>query len=250
MAKYTIQLRNVANIYGEDEVKSWFTDYELSDYLTADKISTISSAGLWTKEKLANLIYDEYYMSEIGFETPYLFKQRTKAKMRKIMDKYLPLIYTISLDYSPIKTLEEVETYTGVGTKKDNGTSSINTTNGTTVNSSSGVTATNSGLTVNSDTPQGEISKTEILAGKYASNTSAAETSTQTNDTSTSTSNATGTNTGTTSNNQDTTNNYTRTKTGSIDKDYSDLIYKYRKNIANINEQIIEDLSILFMGIM
>ena len=34
MARYTMELREMISTFGEDEVKSWFMDYDLSDYLT------------------------------------------------------------------------------------------------------------------------------------------------------------------------------------------------------------------------
>lgn len=89
MARYTIELRNVMMICGENEVKSWFTDYELSDYLTDDEIAVIAARGTWSKEKLAQAILDHYYMYEIGFETPALFKHQAKVFMRELMEEKL-----------------------------------------------------------------------------------------------------------------------------------------------------------------
>ena len=48
MAKYSIQLRNLIELVGEETVKSWFSDYELSDYLTAEEIAVINERGTWT----------------------------------------------------------------------------------------------------------------------------------------------------------------------------------------------------------
>ena len=39
MAKYTIELREIISTFGEAEVKKWFKDYELSDYLTPEEIN-------------------------------------------------------------------------------------------------------------------------------------------------------------------------------------------------------------------
>ena len=41
MAKYSVELRKIIDSRGEEEVLSWFTNYELSDYLTADEIAVI-----------------------------------------------------------------------------------------------------------------------------------------------------------------------------------------------------------------
>ena len=70
MATYSIEMRELVSTFGEDEVKGWFMDYELSDYLTADEIEVINARGTWNKEKLAQKIIDHYFMREIGFETP------------------------------------------------------------------------------------------------------------------------------------------------------------------------------------
>ena len=101
MAKYTLQLRSLCKIYGKDTVESWFSDYELSDYLTQEQIETIENAGLWTKEKLAKKIVNHYQMYEIGVETDNLFRENAKNLMNEIMEEYLPLIYSKAI-YSKI----------------------------------------------------------------------------------------------------------------------------------------------------
>ena len=60
MSKYTMELRELFDpikfnppIYTREQVEAFFTDYELSDYLTENQIETVLSAGLWSKEKLA-----------------------------------------------------------------------------------------------------------------------------------------------------------------------------------------------------
>lgn len=203
MSKYTIELRNVIMIYGEETVKGWFMDYDLTDYLTPDQIETIETAGLWTKEKLADKIINHFYMREIGLETPALFKLKLKSMMDEIMEEYLPVIYSTAIKYDPLVNVDYTETYTG--------------------------SDTNSGdsLSVQSDTPQGEISKTEILAGKYASSTGASE--------ATNTSNQ----------------NYTKNVKGNsgVSATAQRMIMQYRENIRTTTKDIIEKLEPLFMGI-
>ena len=97
MSKYTIELRNIIMIYGEETVKGWFMDYDLEDYLTPDQIETIETAGLWTKEKLADKIINHFYMREIGLETPALFKAKLKVMLDEIMEEYLPVIYSTAI---------------------------------------------------------------------------------------------------------------------------------------------------------
>lgn len=229
MARYTIQLRHVIDIFGEETVKEWFMDYDLSDYLTDDEIAIITARGTWSKQKLAQGIIDHYFMSEIGFETPALFKHQAKVFMREIMEEKLPLIYSASIEYDPLVNVDYSESYTG---NTSNTTSGSNTASST--SSSSG-----SGLTVNSDTPQGQITKANILNGTYASSTGANETSNSLTDSSSNTSS--GSETGQ--------NSYTKRITGNsgVSSTAQKLIQQYRDNIIMINRDIIKDAGTLFM---
>lgn len=219
MARYTIEFRNVIDMFGEEVVRGWFEDYELSDYLTDEEIAVITSRGVWSKSKLSQAILDHYYMYEIGFETPALFKHQAKVLMRELMEEKAPLIYSAAIKYDPLVNVDFTESYTG--------------SNGSTSTSNS--TSSNSGLTVNSDTPQGNISKSAILGGAYASSTGANETSNQVNDTT----NATGT------------NEYSKRVKGNsgVSATAQKMIQQYRDNIIMINRDIIKDMNSLFMAI-
>ena len=166
MSKYTYELREVVSTFGRDEVKRWFSDYELTDYLTPEEIQVIEDKGVWSKDQLAERIIDHYFTREIGTDAIGQFMLFIKDKMREIMETYAPIIYSSSIKYDPLVNVNYSETYSG--------------TSGSNSNSSS--TSSNSGLTVNSDTPQGQISKSEILQGKYASSTGANETENNIND--------------------------------------------------------------------
>lgn len=219
MARYTIELRNVIMICGEEEVLSWFKDYNLSDYLTDEEIAVITARGTWSKDKLAQAIIDHYYMNEIGYETPALFKHQAKVFMRELMEEKAPLIYSAAIQYDPLVNVDYTETYEG--------------TTGNTSTSES--TSIGSGLTVNSDTPQGQISKNAILQGNYASSTGANESENNVNDSSE------------TSGTQD----YTKRIKGNsgISATAQKMIEQYRQNIIMINRDIIKDVGTLFMSI-
>lgn len=154
MATYTIELRKVCDIYGRDEVENWFKSYNLEDYLMPEQIAQIEKFGIWTKEKLAKKIVDHYYMREIGFETPALFRHYAKLRMNEIIEKYLLLIYSRFFEYDPLSSVDYTETYTREISSKgeNNGTSNSNSNS----NSSS--------LTVASDTPETNINKNDLLA--------------------------------------------------------------------------------------
>lgn len=211
MAKYSIELRALIETFGRDEVKSWFTDYDIADYLTADEIKTINERGTWSKDKLAELILDHYYICEIGFETPALFKHYAKVAMREIMEEKLPLIYSAAIKYDPLVNVNFKETYTG--DNKDTSTTNSN------------------GLNIDSDTPQCKINKAKILAGDYASSTSGSE--------------------NTSNNNSQSSQNYVKTTVGNsgVSATAQKMIEQYRENIIMINRDIVKDLATLFMGI-
>lgn len=219
MARYTIQLRNVIQLFGESTVKSWFSDYELTDYLTDDEIAVITARGIWNKDKLAQSIIDHYYMYEIGFETPALFRHQAKILMRELMEEKAPLIYSASIEYDPLVNVDYSETYSGTSSGASNSSSS----------------ATGSGLNVQSDTPQGQISKATILAGNYATSTGANESSNSITDQSSNSGNQ----------------SYTKSVKGNsgVSATAQKMIQQYRDNIIMINRDIIKDMNSLFMGI-
>ena len=207
MSKYTTELRFIVQNTSLEEVEGWFKDYELSDYLTAQEIAIINDRGTWTKDKLASLIVQHYWMREIGLETVELFKHQAKVAMAEIMEEKAPLIYSASFQYDPLVNVDFTETYTENTSQDGNA----------------------DGLNINSDTPQGQISKTRILAGEYATSTGASE----------GTSHSEGTQT------------YTRKQKGNSGAltTAQALVRDYRKTIIMINRDIIKDLSPLFMNI-
>ena len=223
MSKYTFELRRVIDFFDRDTVEGWFKDYELTDYLTQDEIDVITERGTWSKDKLAKKIVDHYYMREIGFETPALFRHYVKVTMNEIMEQKLPLIYSASISYDPLVNVDYTESFERT---IDNSTSG-----------SDSQTANSNGLTVNSNTPQGQISKAEILTGKYASDTQAGESTSTTNNTNSQTGN---TEEGSTK----------RVKGNSgVSATAQKMIQQYRDNIIAIDKDIINDLNDLFMGL-
>ena len=219
MAKYTMEIRELISVFDEDEVKSWFSDYELSDYLTEEEIAVINERGVWSKEQLTQRIIDHYFTREIGTDAIGQFILFAKDKMHEIMETYAPLIYSASIKYDPLVNVNFTETYSG------------NTTN----NSQSQSNSTGSGLTVNSDTPQGQINKSSILSGQYASSTGANETENAVNDT---------------SKNQGQ-EEYVKTTKGNsgVTATAQALIKQYRDAIRALNTEIVYELEPLFMGL-
>lgn len=219
MSKYSVELKTVIELFTESEVKNWFKQWKLEDYLTSSQMAVVNEWGIFDKDKLVDMIIDAYYMREIGFETIALFKHYTKITMREIMGEYAYLIYSSAIDFDPLVNEDYTETF-----DSDRNTKGIGTTN-----------ASGSGFGVQSDTPQTNINKANLLAGNYASNTQADET-TSSSDT-------------TTSNTDQ--ENYTRKVRGNrgISSNAPYLIEQYRDYIRNLYGEIIERCSVLFMSL-
>ena len=216
MSKYTFELREVISTFGEDEVKSWFMDYELSDFLTPEQVNLIENHGVFSKKELADRIVDHYFTREIGTDAIGQFRLFIKDSMHEIMESYAPVVYSASLSFNPLLDTEYTETYTGSNANTSDITSDANA----------------KGVNIASDTPQGRINKADILEGKYASSTNASDS----DSTSKTISNGSGT--------QD----YTRSMKGA-NKSKAELIRDYRAIIRAINTEIVYKLEPLFMGL-
>ena len=214
-SRYTTELRTVCGLFGREVVESWFKSFELSDYLTQEEIDVINERGTWNKDKLAQKIVNHYYMCEIGYETPAYFRLQVMNEMNELMEEYLPLIYSASIKYDPLVNVDYKEEYHAQDAGTTTGTSKA------------------TGLVINSDTPQGQINKTNILGGKYATSTSGSDSDT--------TSNA----------DSNTTSDYTKTIKGNsgVSATAQRMVAQYRDNIRAIDREIINKLQKHFMAI-
>ena len=227
MATYTMELRKVIDYYGREEVESWFSSYDLADFLTPEQIAQINKYNVWSKEKLAKQIVDHYFMREIGFETPALFAHYAKVTMNELMGSYLLKIYTQFLEYDPLSSVDYTEEYTREIEGSSEGSSNSNSQNSA------------EGFNINNDTPQKRITKQELDSGIYASSTNQSETTSQIQDE---------TNTEATSK---TIEKYTHSMKGDngviVTNQY--LVREFRELATNFNLEIINDLNKLFMGL-
>lgn len=232
MASYTIELRKLCDVYySRQEVESWFKDYNLSDYLTPIQIEQITKYNVWSKDRLAEKIVDFYYMREIGFETPELFKHYAKITMKMIMERYLPKIYSNFLEYDPLSNVDFTETYTReiTGESANEGSSSSTSTQNA------------EGLNITNNTPQKRITKQDLDTGAYASQVNQSNTETGIEDETTTS------NSGTSS----TVETFTRHEEGDNGVIITNqrLVKEYREIIVAIDEEIIYELGSLFMAI-
>lgn len=215
MSKYTLELREMVETFGREEARSWFSDYDFKNYLTDEQINTIEETGIFSKDYLADMIIDHFYLREIGFETPGMFIHYARNTMRELMSRYALVIYSCSVKFDPINNIDYTENYREQTTSE--GKSNTNS----------------SGLGISSDTPQGQINKDEILQGKYATATSATEDEGESNATTSGT------------------KNYTIHREGNqgIMDSNQYLLKEFRRFIEPFYDNIIKELNVLFMAI-
>ena len=214
-----MEIRELVSTFGRDEVKSWFMQYDLTDYLTPSEIAVIEERGTWDKDKLAERIIEHYYTREIGTVAIGQFMLFAKDKMHEIMETYAPLIYSAAIKFDPLVNVDYEESYASTSSGSSNSNSS----------------SSSSGLTVQSDTPQGQINKNSILQGSFASSTGANESENAMTDSSATTGNQT----------------YTKRMKGNsgVSATAQALIQQYRDYIRALNTEIVYELEPLFMGL-
>lgn len=215
---------------------------------------------------LERKILSRYLMKEIGLETVALWKFYLYERLNSIMPYYNKLYETTVKDYDYTKdhVLTESETIAKGSVIDTTGTNTkgtiVDSTNNNTVNLSNVATGGNSVTkgtkTVNTEskTPQSYVG----TAGKYATSITESENS----GTDTQSNNNTTTNTGTDNNTSKITNSGSDaivskiTNSGSdvVTKNSSgnnipiqDLIAKYREQLLNIDNMIVEEFHDLFM---
>ena len=150
-----------------------------------------------------------------------------KLKCVRLCGSYAPIIYSLSLAYNPLEDnninikeiFHETSTNSLSSNTKDNieheQTTETNTTGSSNTSGSSNSSSFNNGSSLNvaSDTPQGQINKEEILQGKYATSTSANESSSEVEDFTNTSSNNTLTNKDVRS------DNYSHDSSGNVETD-------------------------------
>ena len=202
MAKYTLNLFTLIN--------NGF-DFQLNEYPIFDEAY---------RPVLNKAILDYYYMYEIGFETPYLFRHYLKSKMNLIMPKFNALFEAEKkILENPLGNTDLTETLMR----------NINST-GSSLSESTG-----NNKNLYQDTPQGELASVDIDKQKWATNLTLNQN--KINDS--------------TNTNGNTAENYTKHLIGNNGKKYNIEMYqKLVSGFEGVNQQIINELGDLFMGVL
>lgn len=249
MAKYTMELRTI--IENEKLFPPIETDLALTNILKNYPIFkevAVDRNGkeFYLRDELNNVILNHFYFREIGFETAPRFLFHLNRKMFEIMPLYNQRFESTFLNIKPTDNVDMSETFehttTGNGTTTTTGT---NTTNGTTTNTNN---SSGDNINVLSDTPQQEISETDIKNNKFASKTNYDKNS------STNTDNITTSNEDNSNNeinqSDSRTESWTRREYGSS-KGYTfaQNIQQWREIMLNVNMEIVKELEELFINV-
>lgn len=232
MAKYTIELGRL--------IKSGF-DIGLGDYPIFNENH---------RTELNNKIIQHYYHSEIGLETPALFKRYLNNKMCEIMPYYNKMCESEALEFNPLDTYDKTTTENRIqntGAQSQVYANFQNYDSGSNNSSNSNIT---NAKNVYSDTPQGMLSETDVEGETYATNANIGNSTERGNATGSYNTNTHGNNNSTTTNTGNLSQTIAKSEHGKDGtQSYSKLLEEYRQTILNIDMMIIDELSQLFMGI-
>ena len=203
MAKYTITIKSL--------IDNNF-DFKMNNYPIFDENY---------RNTLNNNILYHYYENEIGFETASLFRFYLNQKLNEIMPYYNEL-YKVQK-----KIIDENLLLNNVNLTE-------RLTGSNTTNTSSTSQSSNNGKNLFQDTPQGQISQTDIDNQTWATNLTLNKNDIEDK------SSATGSGT----------NEYLKTIIGNNGGKFNiDVLNDIKNNLMNIDLMIINELNDLFMGI-
>lgn len=231
MSKYTTTVRIILESLNKNNDLSGLNAVEelISAHYEEIFDSDIPFYNDTIKKDLCNKILRHYYMYEIGFETPALWKLYLNEKMRLIMPYYNELYRTFAIKYDPLNnySMTTEKRIKDDSTIKNDGTDS--STNNDTMDSDT--------TTKNSDYPQGNAA----INDDYLSSVSASKNHSHSDLHNESETHSTIKNDGLRTESETVKGNNSFTQT--------QLLVEYRSAIMNVEKQIIDELRNLFLTI-
>lgn len=275
MSKYTTEVRYICEYYAGLEESKGYEDISSTIEKARPKVFDFDFP-IYDEDYrsvLETKILNHYYTREIGFETVGLWKHFLQMRLTEIMPYYNQLYKSTLIEFNPMydtdlttnsdRNIKHDEQTTNENTRTDNLTQTSNDTGMRTddLAHTDHTTANGSSRERYSDTPQGGLDGMESVNDNlYLTNATLNDSnqSTDNNGTDTGTvkteSNGTVRNTGTQTDDGSGTRNYTNTdgylehvvgKSGS--DSYSRRLKEFRQTFLNIDMDIIDELSDLFM---
>lgn len=226
MSKYTTEVRFICEQKAGLEESVGFNQIDSVIAKSWNKIFTTKCSFFDEdyRSVLCAKILKHYYTREIGMETAGLWMLWMNRRMEEIMPYYNQLYKSAQLEFNPFHDVD----YYREGNRKNDGTSN---TSGSSKNTQDNVTRD-----LYSDTPQGALNGVE--SETYLTDARKVMQDNEAN------------NTYNDNNTTNTTEDYLEHvygKMGTIN--YSKLLNEYRTTLLNIDMQIIEEFSDLFMGL-
>lgn len=262
MSKYTTEVRFIC------ENKAGMTESSggdnVDDIVSKSWNKIFTSKAVFFDEEyrcvLCQKILKHYYLREIGTETVGIWKLWMNTRLEEIMPFYNQLYKSALLEFNPLYDVDLKRTHNRKvdSSKQDDGTNKVVTDGVSSERGTGSVSESGSSNSTKkdlySDTPQGAITGLEnenyltdarkvTDSGSTSGNTSSEFSNSGTNKT---TVNGETTNTGTTNSLEDYVENVSG-KQGS--ESYSSMLLKFRETFLNIDMQVIEEFSDLFMGL-
>lgn len=284
LAKYTTEVRTICEFYANQKTPepSNFSSVDSTIQAAIPNIFTfpfpIFDEGY--RVPLETKILRHYYTREIGLETVGLWRMKLETRLNEIMPYFNQLYKSELLEFNPFYDVElgttrnnehkqiENETENADATSKSETDTTQTTkdtiadTDNTTIDST--VTRNNTEKNAYSDTPQGQVSNVDnytYLTNYRNVNNTGTDSTDETNNR-TYNRKADGTLTGNITNNSSSTNEIQNNKNITSTDDYiekvsgkrgtssySSMLKEFRETFLNIDMQVIDSLSDLFMGV-
>ena len=205
---------------------------------------------------LCQKILKHYYLREICCETVGMWKLWMNTRLEEIMPYYNQLYESTKIEFNPMHDVNVTRTHDRnvKGTSKEDGTRTDNTSGKRTRtgNRDSSNTSDETRKDLYSDTPQGAITNLEneryLTNARKITNNATEANNINYNESEDTTGKLDNTTSSTGSSSTD--ENYLETVTGKQGAEsFSDLLNKYRETFINIDLQVIEEFSDLFLQI-
>ena len=284
LAKYTTEVRTICEFYANQKTPepSNFASVDSTIQAAIPNIFsfTFPIFFLIYRVPLETKILRHYYTREIGLETVGLWRLKLETKLNEIMPYFNQLYKSELLEFNPFYDVELGTTRNNEHNQIENATENadatsksetdttqttkdtIADTDNTTIDST--ITRNNTEKNAYSDTPQGQVSNVDnytYLTNYRNVNNTGTDSTDETNNR-TYNRKADGTLTGNITNNSSSTNEIQNNKNITSTDDYiekvsgkrgtssySSMLKEFRETFLNIDMQVIDSLSDLFMGV-
>lgn len=254
MSKYTTEVRFIC------ESKAGFTESagcdNVDDIVSKSWNKIFTNKAVFFDEEyrsvLCQKILKHYYLREIGSETVGIWKLWMNTRLEEIMPFYNQLYKSALIEFNPLFDVDLKRTHNRKidSSKQDTGTSQSVSSVEITVSETSSGSSNNTKKDLYSDTPQGAITGLEnenyLTNARKVTDTGSTSNENSSTGTNKTTVNDDTSNTGSANSLEDYVENVIG-KQGS--ESYSSMLLKFRETFLNIDMQVIEEFSDLFMGL-